>query len=495
MRAHTSEVRATKKQMTALLCSLMLSACMTAPDYRRPELGVPGAFRSEIPVSEAGSFADLPWWTVFNDPALQALIREALGNNNDLDVAIARIEQARARVGIARSEALPQVGYEGLVAGDKVVIPERDNLGSLSFGTVQALLNATWELDLWGRIRHATAAARADLLAQEHVRRGVILILVSDVAAGYFRLLELDRELAIAQESARVYKNTLDLFTARFDAGRDSRLPVERAQANYDSSTADIQDITREITQQENAISTLLGAFPKPIPRGRTLMEQSIPATPPGSTTALLQRRPDILEAEQNMVEANEEIGVAVADFFPRIGLSTFLGGEGVGLEDASGLFGVWNLALSAAGPIYTGGRLQEQYYERQAFWDETVAQYKQKVLVAFQETSDALAAQQTLALRRTALQSQVRALQNSSELALMRYDAGRASYFEVLEAQQQLFPVEDELAQTELDQLIAVINLYKALGGGWQGTEADVPPGATIPARTETPSGAGETP
>jgi multidrug efflux system outer membrane protein len=204
----------------------------------------------------------------------------------------------------------------------------------------------------------------------------------------------------------------------------------------------------------------------------------------------LLQRRPEILEAEQNMIGANAEIGVAVANFFPRIGLSAFVGEQGINIASSWQTFNVWNAALSLAGPIFSGGRLTEEYHERQAYWDETVAQYKAKVLAAFHETADALVAQQTLGPRRTALQSRVRALQDSSDLALLRYDAGRASYFEVLEAQQQLFPAEDALAQTERDQLIAVVNLYKALGGGWGAEGGEQPPSGVVHANNPEATG-----
>jgi multidrug efflux system outer membrane protein len=318
----------------------------------------------------------------------------------------------------------------------------------------------------------------------------VILTLVSDVAADYFKLLELDRELAIAQESSRVFKNTLDLFSLRFEAGKDSRLPVDRAQAAYDSSLADIQDLKRRIAQQENAISTLVGAYPRTVARGRTLHDQTTPQTPLGSTTALLQRRPDILQAEQGMIRANAQIGEAVADFFPRIGLSTFLGGQGVNIANVWSSFGVWNVALALAGPIYSGGRLEEAYHEQQAFWDESVAQYKQIILVAFQETADALVARQTLAVRSTALASQVQALQNSSDIALLRYEGGRASYFEVLEAQQQLFPAQDAEAQNARDQLLAVVNLYKALGGGWSANDSGEAPPTVNAVNTQVPAG-----
>lgn len=446
-----------------------LGACVLGPDYEAPEVAPPAEFRSQLSPADAGSLADLPWWEVFGDEVLQSLVREALDNNYDLQVAIARIEQARAVIGVVRSQYYPQVGYEGFVEGDRAVLPGVDG-GSTSntYGVLGGLLNFGWEFDVWGRIKRAEESARARLLAQESVRRGVMLSLVSDIAANYFRLLELDRELAIAEESARVFKHTLDLFTWRYEAGKDSHLPVERAQANFDASQARMADLRRQIAQQENALSVLLGAYPRAIARGRPLVAQSTPATPVGLTTDLLRRRPDILEAEQGMVSANAEIGVAVANFYPRVGLSALAGGGGLVNGDFTG-FSTWNAIGNVAGPLFTGGRLEAVYRERQAYWDATVANYKKTVLVAFRETSDALIARQTLADQLKSLQAQVKALRQSVDTSLLRYDAGRASYFEVLEAQQRLFPAEDEVARTQQAQLVAVVNLYKALGGGWQ--------------------------
>src|SRR3569832_1068367 len=479
----------TKRCIALSMPALLIVGCTVGPDYEKPNVPMPNDFRAQITPTDAGSFADLPWWSIFNDKALQNLINEALANNHDLEVAVARIEQARTQVEQVESEGRPQIGYGASALGVLSIIPQRNSFGTATYGSFAGLLNAAWDFDIWGRIRHATEAAQANVLAQEDVRRGVILTLVSDVAADYFQLLELDRELAIAEESLRTYKKTLDLFNLRFTSGKDSKLPVERAQAAYDASNADVQDLKRSIAQQENAISTLVGAYPRTIERGRVLVEQTSPATPLGSTTALLQRRPDILQAEQGMIAANADIGVAVANFYPKIGLSTFLGGQGIDLAGLWGSFGVWNVAAALAGPIYSGGRLEAEYHERQAFWNETVAQYKQTVLVAFRETSDALVAQQNLAPQRVSLQSQVAALQHSSDLALQRYDSGRASIFEVLEAQQQLLPAEDTLAQTQRDQLIAVVNLYKALGGGWSGTAGDLAaPSKTV--QNETPAG-----
>lgn len=483
MKAYFSMDPRILKRLAASAPALLAAACTTVgPDYRRPDVPVPAEFRFQLGATEASSFADQPWWTVFNDPALRGLIDEALANNYDLQAAVARIEQARALVGVVQSQAGPQVGYRGAASGQELSFPQAGTSDSVTFGALDALLDAAWELDLWGRIKRQTEAAEADLLAQEDVRRGVVLTLVSEVAAGYFRLVALDRELAIAEASSQSYGSTLELFTLRFEAGKDSKLPVQRTRAAYDSSAARIASLKREIAVQENALCVLLGAYPRPIRRGLPLDRQVAPSTPLGATSDLLQRRPDILEAEKVMRRANAEIGVAVANYFPRVGLSALLGGQAVVFEGGDDdAFGVWRAALDVSGPIFTSGRLREIYNERRAFWDETVARYKQTVLVAFQETSDALAAQQNLVQQRAAQQSQVEALRQSVELALLRYDGGRASYFEVLEAQQQLFPAEEELARTERDQLIAVVNLYKALGGGWSATAADSASGADL--------------
>ena len=439
------------------------------PDYKRPDAAPVEEFRSQIGPAENASLADLPWWGVFKDPQLQQLLAEALARNYDLKLAVARVDQARSLVWVAASPFYPQAGYQVFAGRERIFLPNEKANGNLTFNAFGALLNATWEIDIWGRIRRSTEAARANLFAQEDVRRGVMLTLVSDVATGYFRLLELDRELAIAQDSSKTYKETLDLFTQRFQFGRDSKLPVERAQAAYDFSIANTASLKRAIVQQENALSILLGAYPRDIERGAVLTEQSMPAVPVGLTTDLLQRRPDIIQAEQTMIGANAEIGVAVANFFPRIGITALYGGQSTNIGDVfESSFSIWNIAGGFAGPLFQGGRLIESYYAQQAFWNGTIAQYKQTILVAFQEVSDSLIAQQTLVDQRAALTHQVGALRESVDLSLLRYRAGRASYFEVLEAEQLLFPAEDAVAQTQRDQLLALVNLYKALGGGW---------------------------
>jgi multidrug efflux system outer membrane protein len=474
-----------RRALTVVLPALsLLAACVVGPNYQRPSVSTPDSFRGAAPPTPAEiSIADHPWQEVFVDPALQALIQEGLTNNFDLQIAAARIEQARALVGISASQGKPQVGYSAGVGYENSFIPgPNGETGTIDYPSVGATLNAAWELDLWGRIKRATEAARANLMAQEDVRRGVTLTLISDIATGYYRLLELDREQAIAEQSSLVFRQTLDLFTMRFEAGRDSRLPVERTRALYEASTAKAADLRQAIARQENALSILIGSNPRDIARGHPLDAQTMPATPLGATTDLLQRRPDILAAEQTMVRANAQIGEAIAERYPRIGLSALLGGVGANVGDGWNGFGVWNLAAGLTGPIFTGGRLTELYNERKAFWDETIASYRKTVQTAFRETSDALAAQTHLVAQRRGQEAQVAALQRSTGIALDRYQAGRASYFEVLEAQQQLFPAEDALAQTSRDQLLAVVSLYKALGGGWTPSmeQASQPPAKT---------------
>jgi multidrug efflux system outer membrane protein len=447
---------------------MLIAGCTMGPEYRQPPVQVPQTFRDQIGPADAASIADLPWWGVFNDPPLQSLVTEGLHNNYDLQVAVSRIEQARDIVAQAQSQGAPQIGYGLGAAGQENIVAGANSAVSATYGTFGGVLNAAWEFDIWGRIKRSTEAAEANLLGQEDVRRGVMLTLVTDIAAGYFRLIELDRELAIAQDSVASFDKSLDLFNDRYKAGKDSELPVQRSQALYQSAQANVATLQRLIHQQENALSVLVGRDPGPIQRGRLLTEQTMPPTPVGETTALLKRRPDILAAEQTMVNANAEIGVALANFYPKIGLSALVGGDGVTFGSGVQGFGIWGLALSAAGPIFTGGRLQAEYHQRQAFWDETVAEYRKTILTAFRETSDALIAEQTLVGQREKQEAQIVALQQSLSIARLRYDNGRASYFEVLEAQQQLYPAEYELAQTQRDQLLAVVSLYKAVGGGW---------------------------
>ncbi|HXJ34849.1 MAG TPA: efflux transporter outer membrane subunit [Candidatus Eisenbacteria bacterium] len=434
------------------------------PDYQRPQANTPANFRGRIEPADAASFADLPWWQVFGDPVLQALVHRVLEGNYDLQSAVASVEQARAQVGVAASAFHPQVGYQGSAERQRTSVP------SATFNLFMGAFNLSWEIDVWGRIRRSTEQARAQFLASEEAQSGVIVTLVSEAATDYFQLLELDRELAIARESAETYRHTLDVFTARYLGGTDTKISTSRADANLQSSLAQIAALQRQITEQEDVISALLGTNPGPIDRGMPLVDETTPATPPGLTADLLRRRPDIRQAEQNMIAANAAIGVAVANFFPTVGLSALYGGESpkIGNVVKNGA-SIWNIAANVTGPVFQGGELLESYYAQQAFWDQTIAQYRATLVEAFREVADALAAEGRLAEERTAQERQVTALREAAELSLASYAAGTSNYLDVLDAMQQLYPAEVALAQTRRDQLLAVVNLYKALGGGWE--------------------------
>jgi multidrug efflux system outer membrane protein len=452
-----------------LLCLIVGSACAVGPNYVRPPVAPPEDYRGHVGPVEAASLADLPWWEVFEDPVLQQLILDALNANYDLKTAVYRVEQARALLGVAQSPFYPQVEYQGSAGRqrDPRFLQQPSETFSLFFGAFAL----AWELDVWGRIRRSSEAARESLLATEEFRRGVLLSLVTGVAGTYLTLLELDRELEIARETATNFEATLELFTRRYQGGVGNQLQVARAEAALADTLARIPDLELRIRIQENAIRVLLGRDPGPIPRGTPLaLRPAPPATPPGLPSALLERRPDVLQAEHTIASANAQVGVAVANFFPRIGLTALYGGQSTELEDiVEGSFSLWNAAGNAVGPLFQGFALLEQYRAQVAFWEQTRAQYEQTVITAFAEVSNALTAQTRLAESRAAQERSVRAYQDSVRLSLLRYDHGLASYFEVLEAQQQLFPAELALAQVQRDQLLTVVTLYRALGGGWQ--------------------------
>ncbi len=452
-----------------LLCLIVGSACAVGPNYVRPPVAPPEDYRGHVGSVEAASIADLPWWEVFEDPVLQQLILEALGANYDLQTAVHRVQQAKALVGVAQSPFYPQIEYQasaGRVRPNELVSPQSDKF-SLFYGA----FSLAWEIDVWGRIRRSNEAAQQSLLATEEFRRGVLLSLVTGVAETYLTLLELDRELEIARETAQTFEATLELFTRRYQGGVGNQLQVARAEAALADTLARIPDLELRILVQENAIRVLLGRDPGAIARGTPLAERPAPpATPPGLPSALLERRPDVLEAEHTIASANAQVGVAIANFFPQIGLTALYGGASSELKDiVKNNFSLWNIAGNAAGPLFQGFELLEQYRAQVAFWEETRAQYEQTVITAFAEVSNALTAQTRLAESRAAQERSVRAYQESVRLSLLRYDHGLSTYFEVLEAQQQLFPAEIALAQIQLDQLLTVVTLYRTLGGGWQ--------------------------
>ncbi len=466
----------------------LLAGCAVGPDYTRPTLTPPEAFRGQVGPREAASLADLPWWEVFGDPTLKSLIEEALASNYDLRIAAARVEQARAQVTVARAPFYPSVGYNVLaqrsqgfasslgIGGQTAQQPPPTNL-------FLGALSAAWEIDLWGQIRRSSEAAFAQFLASDEARRGVLLSLVSDVARAYFELLELDAKLEIARKTTDAYQGTYKLFQDRLEFGVASQLQTTRAEGALASAAATIPELESQIAAKENQISTLLGRNPGQVPRGTPLFNQPVrPQVPAGLPSALLERRPDLRQAEQQLVAANAQIGVAKADFFPKLSLTGLLGQASPELSAiTSGAATIWSIAAGLTGPIFQGGRILGNYRASIAVWEQVKLQYEQAVITAFQEVSTSLVALDKLDRAEAEQTRSVRALEKAVQFATDRYLYGLASYYEVLEAQQQLFPAQNTQAQIRADRLLAYVRLYKALGGGWQ-TDAPKPTPAATP-------------
>jgi outer membrane protein, multidrug efflux system len=449
----------------------VLGGCAVGPNYKRPAANAPEGFRF-AESQTTNSLADLPWWKVFKDPILQDLIGTAITNNYDLKQAVARVEQARNQVTVANSAFFPQIGYGGDVGrGKNALYNAPATLNGATESSAQLNLNAAWEIDLWGRIRRSSEAARAQYLATDAARRGVMITLVSEVASAYFQLLQLDQELAIQIAATNAYAGSYRIFNDRLFNGVASRLETDRAAAALANAAAAIPQIETQIATTENQLNVLLGRNPGPIVRhSLTNQPQLAPEIPTGLPSELLRRRPDVQQAEQSLIAANATIGVNVANFFPQIGLTTFLGRASPELSAFTGGAGaLWNVGATMAGPIFQGGQLRAQYRASQAQFDEAKAAYQQSVLTAFQEVSDALVTRQKLAEENIYEGQAVVALTESVDLATQRYLNGKSSYYEVLQAQQELYPTQRAQAQTQVGELLAVVQLYKALGGGWQ--------------------------
>jgi multidrug efflux system outer membrane protein len=419
--------------------------------------------------------ADQAWWNVYSDPLLEALIKEALKNNYDLRTAIARTQEAHAYVGVARSAYYPQVGLDAGAQRDLGVYKANPSLdlptpGSSTQNLLLGGLSTAWEIDLWGRIRNETAAAKANYLGTEEARRGLMLSLVSDVAQAYFELVELDRSLEVAKQSRGAFQATYKLFNERYGAGIVSKLQVTRAESALAGAEGTISDIERQIAAKENQICVLIGRNPGAIQRSPPNLElEPPPVVPVGIPSQLLERRPDIREAEDALRNAMANVGVANANFFPRIGLTALFGRASSDLSSLTkGSSDVWALGASLSGPLFTGGKLTQERRAANAAFNQAKFQYSQKALRAFQEVSDALVASQKLDALEVQQKREVAALTESVAIANRRYMGGFASYYEVLEAQQLLYPAEFSLSETSRDRRLAIVQLYKALGGGW---------------------------
>jgi multidrug efflux system outer membrane protein len=458
--------------LSAAFASILMAGCAVGPNYRRPLVQTPPTYRDlhENPQAEAqaASFADLPWWKVFQDPQLQELIRTALKENYDLKLATERIAAARAQVAITRSNLFPQVGGSASFSGGK------DPSTQSKFNILTLTADAAFQLDLFGRLRRATEASRAELLATEDAQQTVTLTLVSDVASDYFQLLDLDLQLRITQDTVKTQQESVKLTRLRLDHGVATKLDVLQAQQVLDVANAQIPDLERQIGQEEDAISILLGHYPEGVRRGLPLVDQPFPPeVPPGMPSTLLERRPDIREVEQELVAANAEIGVARAAFFPQISLT----GSGGGAFGRSSLFTglmssqteIWSYGAQVSQPIFTGGSLRGNLHLAESQHRQELIAYQQAIQLAFRDVSDALIGYQKLHEVRVAQETTVKDLQDTVNTSLVRYRGGITTYLEVLDGQRSLFNAELSLAQARGGEYQSLVQLYKALGGGWQ--------------------------
>jgi outer membrane protein, multidrug efflux system len=467
-----------------VLFSFFVAGCSLGPKYQRPALQPPTDFYT-VERTTANSEADLAWWDLFKDPVLQGLIREALQKNYDLQTAFARVEQERALAGVTRSQYFPQLSYGASVFGQKDPAPLIANhtYYTYSFSTF-------WELDLFGRIRKLNEQQRALYFASEEARRNIRLVVLSDLAQGYFQLRALDADIEIAKRTVKSFDDTRDIFQRRVEGGAASGLEVARAQAALSNVAAIIPDLQRQIVAQEAALNLLLGRNPGPIPRGNSLAEQyDPPEVPAGLPSQLLERRPDLREAEQNLVAANANVGVAKANFFPTISLTGAFGGISPQLSELTGAGKAWNLAGNLAGPLFTAGRLKNEYRAAIEQREQAKIAFEKAVTQAFGEVSTFLSAHLELSKAYGEQVNSVEAYRESVRLSGIRYDSGLANYLEVIDAQIQLYPAERSALLYDLGRKQAIVNLYRALGGGWNLSEQQWVTNSGIPAAPRSPT------
>jgi outer membrane protein, multidrug efflux system len=467
--------------LTVAMTILLLGGCAVGPDYRQPEISAPPAW--QVDMQTAKDTANTAWWEQFGDPALNDLIATALKQNYDLRIATARVEEYYGRYGATRADLFPQVGY-GASAGRTQVSEKSVLAGTPGAGTphslYQAQFSASWEIDLWGKIRRATEAAQADLMGAEDVRSGVILSLVTSVATAYVDLRSLDRQLEIARQTLNLREESVRLFEIRFKGGNISEMELSQVKSEYFVALAAIPDLEKRVRQQENLINLLLGRNPGPISRGKafekgtTVEAFALPSVPAGLPSDLLLRRPDIRQAEQQLVAANARIGVAKAQYFPSISLTGLFGTSSTALGDLfTGPANTWNFAGSLAGPIFTAGKIKGSVKAAQAVQQEALFSYEQVIRNGFREFEDALIDQDRTRVQLDAQKKQVEVLATYARLARLRYENGYTSYIEVLDADRSLFNSQLSYTQTQGLLLRALVNLYKASGGGWV-VEAD---------------------
>lgn len=453
-----------------LSCAVLLSACTVGPDYRRPEVATPAAWRVDAP--QAPAAADARWWEGFGDPALNLLIDEALRANRDLVGAAARVDQFIGALATTRAQFYPQLGY-GFDAGrsraSRVGAPPIPAPADPYTTLYQGTLNAQWQVDLFGRVRRQSEAAQAQVYATEQGRRGVVLSVVTSVASSYIALRGLDAQLEIARATAKNYGETRRIFELRFKGGVVSQVEVAQIESQYQQALAAIPELERQVAAQENLISLLLGRNPGPIARGKPIDALAAPAIPGGLPSSLLERRPDILQAEFNLAAANANIGVARSLYYPTLSLTGVLGSASTALGDfLSGASLAWSAAAGLAGPVFTFGSIEGQVQSAEAGEREAVAFYQQTILNAFRETNDALVGAQNKREESEAQARRVAALRDYARLSRLRFDNGYAGYLEVLYAENELFSGELTAVRSQAERLTLLVNVYGAIGGGW---------------------------
>ncbi len=457
-----------------VLCCILLfmaTGCVAVgPNYKRPDVDIPAAWRFEE--KEAQDLANTAWWEQFNDPVLNGLVATALQENKELRIATARIEEFFGRYFSVRGDQYPLAGAGGSASRERMTENGPTPIPSgvdPTFNYYEAFLGGSWELEFWGKYRRASEAARAELFGAEETRRTVVLTLVSAVAGTYVEIRALDKQLEITRSTAETRRQTRDLFQLRFDRGIISEVDVSQAEAEYQDALARIPDFEIAIARAENALSVLLGRNPGPIPRGLPIDELIQPGIPSGLPSELLERRPDIRAAEQALVAANAQIGVAKSLYFPTISLTGAFGAASVDLSDLfTGPSKVWNFGVPLTVPIFTAGRIGGEVKASEAFQQQALYGYLQTIQNAFREMEDALIDRAKSQQRLEALDRQVNALQNYARLARMRYDGGYTSYLEVLDAERSLFNVELSYTTAQNTVFRSLITIYKSMGGGW---------------------------
>ena len=489
----------------ALACTATLSACAAlGPDYTRPDLPMPQAWRSELP--NAREVVNTDWWKGLGDPALDTLVSEAIDANKDLQLATLRVEQFDAKLLITRADGRPQVGYSASAQRKRyseelprpIRNPGQDPGQPLEIeGPYQNAFelggNFSWELDLWGRVRRAREAASADVMASEDARRAMMLTVVTSVATSYVQLLALDHQLDLAQQAEKNRTDALALIQKKYEGGAASQLDVARAKAALYDVAGAVPDLERQVAELENATSLLLGRNPGPVKRS-TLLALKLPPIPAGIPSDILERRPDVMEAEQNLVSANAKIGVAKAEYFPTISLTALLG---LGSSEQYNLFqrsaGTGSVGAGLLGPIFSGGRIKGDIREAESVQKQMLVTYQQTVQTALREVEDALVFRGKSGEIAIAGEQQLAALRDAVRLSDARYEGGQSSYLEVLDAQQDLYEAQDKQVGRDRDTFLALISVYKAMGGGWMVAQehADAPRPTAIDTTAQAPAGA----